>query len=108
MFNIWPDLKKIPIELHIQLETDSRYNVYLSRQLEDIKAYQKETKIKIPVNLDFNQIKGLSNETKDILNNVRPTTFSQVAKLPGFTPAATLLLLRHLKKLNASKVVNEN
>ena len=108
LLNIWPDLKKIPIELHIQLETDSRYNVYLRRQLEDIKAYQKETKIKIPINLDFNQIKGLSNETKDILNNVRPTTFSQVSKLPGFTPAATLLLLRHLKKLNVSKVVNEN
>merc|ERR1711965_1130282 len=108
LFKIWPDLKKIPIELHTQLETDSRYNVYLNRQLEDIKAYQKETKIKIPINFDFNQIKGLSNETKDILNNVRPTTFSQVSKLPGFTPAATLLLLRHLKKLNVSKVVNEN
>merc|ERR1711965_740895 len=108
LFNIWPSLRKIPIELHTQLETDSRYNVYLSRQLEDIKAYQKETKIKIPINFDFNQIKGLSNETKDILNNVRPTTFSQVSKLPGFTPAATLLLLRHLKKLNVSKVVNEN
>ena len=66
--------KKIPIELHSQLETDSRYNVYLKRQLEDIKAYKKETKIQIPTNFDFNQIKGLSNETKDILNNVKPTT----------------------------------
>ena len=108
LFDIWPDLKKIPMKLHAQLETDSRYDVYLNRQLEDIKAYQKETKIKIPTNLDYNKIKGLSNETKDILNNVRPTTFSQVSKLPGFTPAATLLLLRHLKKLNVSKVVNEN
>jgi len=108
LFYIWPDLKKIPMKLHAQLETDSRYDVYLNRQLEDIKAYQKETKIKIPTNLDYNKIKGLSNETKDILNNVRPTTFSQVSKLPGFTPAATLLLLRHLKKLNVSKVVNEN
>jgi tRNA uridine 5-carboxymethylaminomethyl modification enzyme len=108
LFKIWPDLKKIPIELHTQLETDSRYNVYLNRQLEDIKSYQKETKIKIPINLDFNQINGLSNETKDILNNVRPTYFSQVSKLPGFTPAATLLLLRHLKKLNGSKIVHEN
>ena len=100
--------KKIPNELHTQLETDSKYNVYLTRQLEDIKAYKKETKIKIPTDFNFNQIKGLSNETKDILNNVRPTTFSQVSKLPGLTPAATLLLLRHLKKLNLSKVVNEN
>ena len=108
LFKIWPDLKNIPTELHAQLETDCRYNVYLKRQLEDIRTYQKETKIKIPTNFDFNQIKGLSNETKDILNNVRPTTISQVTKLPGFTPTATLLLLRHLKKANKLKAVNEN
>ena len=108
LFSIWPDLKKIPVELHAQLETDCRYNVYLKRQLEDIRTYQKETKIKIPTNFDFNQIKGLSNETKDILNNIRPTTISQVTKLPGFTPTATLLLLRHLKKANKLKAVNEN
>ena len=108
LFSIWPDLKKIPAELHAQLETDCRYNVYLKRQLEDIRTYQKETKIKIPTNFDFNQIKGLSNETKDILNNIRPTTISQVTKLPGFTPTATLLLLRHLKKANKLKAVNEN
>ena len=108
LFNIWPKLKKIPLDLHAQLETDSRYNVYLKRQLEDIKAYKKETKIKIPTNFDFNQIKGLSNETKDILNNVRPTTISQVSNLPGFTPTATLLLLRHIKKINILKTVNED
>ncbi|MDA9632468.1 tRNA uridine-5-carboxymethylaminomethyl(34) synthesis enzyme MnmG [Alphaproteobacteria bacterium] len=108
LFSIWPDLKKIPAELHAQLETDCRYNVYLKRQLEDIRTYQKETKIKIPINFDFNQIKGLSNETKDILNNVQPTTISQVTKLPGFTPTATLLLLRHLKKVHKLKAVNEN
>ena len=108
LFYIWPKLKKIPMDLHAQLETDSRYNVYLKRQLEDIKAYKKETKIKIPTNFDFNQIKGLSNETKDILNNVKPTTISQVSNLPGFTPTATLLLLRHIKKINILKTVNED
>ncbi len=108
LFSIWPELKKIPTQLHAQLETDSIYNVYLKRQLEDIKAYKKETKIKIPTNFDFNQIKGLSNETKDILNNVRPTSISQVSNLPGFTPAATLLLLRHLKKVTTLKAINEN
>ena len=108
LFYIWPKLKKIPLDLHAQLETDSRYNVYLKRQLEDIKAYKKETKIKIPTNFDFNQIKGLSNETKDILNNVKPTTISQVSNLPGFTPTATLLLLRHIKKINILKTVNED
>ena len=108
LFYIWPKLKKIPMDLHAQLETDSRYNVYLKRQLEDIKAYKKETKIKIPTNFDFNLIKGLSNETKEILNNIKPTTISQISNLPGFTPTATLLLLRHIKKINILKTVNED
>ena len=67
LFEIWPDLEKIPSNLHAQIETDCRYSVYLKRQKEDIKIYQKENKTKIPNDIDFNKIKGLSNETKDIL-----------------------------------------
>ena len=107
LFQLWPDLKKIPKTLHAQLETDCKYNVYLKRQQEDIKTYQKETKIIIPLNFDFNKVKGLSNETKDILNKTKPDTIAQASKLPGFTPTATLLLLRYLKKRNREKLFNE-
>jgi len=41
LFKIWPVLKEIPNNLHLQLETDSRYEVYLKRQREDIQAYKK-------------------------------------------------------------------
>ena len=108
LFTLWPDLKKISNKLHSQLETDCRYNVYLKRQQEDIHAYKKENNINIPLNLDFNKVKGLSNETKDILKNIKPNTIAQAAKLPGFTPTATLLLLRYLKKQQKEKVISEN
>ena len=98
LFEIWPDLKIIPKELHSQIETDSIYNVYLKRQKEDIKMYRQENKMKIPVDFDFNLIKGLSNEIKDILKQNKPVTVAQASKLSGFTPTATLLLLRHLKR----------
>ncbi len=104
---IWPDLKMIPKELHSQIETDSIYNVYLKRQKEDIKMYRQENKMKIPIDFDFNLIKGLSNEIKDILKQNKPVTVAQASKLPGFTPTATLLLLRHLKREIKYKVVNE-
>ncbi len=107
LFEIWPDLKMIPKELHTQIETDCIYNVYLKRQKEDIKMYRQENKIKIPMNFDFNLIKGLSNEIKDILQKNKPATVAQASKLPGFTPTATLLLLRHLKKEKKYIVVNE-
>ena len=89
LFEIWPDLKIIPKELHSQIETDSIYNVYLKRQKEDIKIYMQENKMKIPVDFDFNLIKGLSNEIKDILKQNKPVTVAQASKLSGFTPTAT-------------------
>ena len=107
LFEIWPDLKTIPDSLHSQIETDCIYNVYLKRQKDDIKMYRQENKTKIPINFDFNLIKGLSNETKDILKKNKPSTVSQASSLPGFTPTATLLLLRHLKREKKHKVVNE-
>jgi len=100
LLSIWPELNKIQKNLHSQLETDCRYNVYLKRQQEDINAFKKESKITIPLNLEFNNIKGLSNEIKDILYKVKPHTIAQASKLPGFTPTATLLLLRYIKNNN--------
>ena len=107
LFEIWPNLKRIPKNLHSQIETDCIYNVYLKRQKEDIKMYKQENKTKIPTNLDFNLIKGLSNEIKDILKQNKPSTVAQASNLPGFTPSATLLLLRHLKREKKYKVVNK-
>ena len=107
LFEIWPDLKTIPVELHSQIETDCIYNVYLKRQKEDIKMYRQENKTTIPINFNFNLIKGLSNEIKDILKKNKPSTVAQASSLPGFTPTATLLLLRHLKQEKKYRIVNE-
>ena len=108
LFEIWPNLERIPKNLHSQIETDCIYNVYLKRQKEDIKMYKQENKTKIPINFDFNLIKGLSNEIKDILKQNKPSTVAQASNLPGFTPSATLLLLRHLKREKKYKVVNKH
>ena len=107
LYEIWPDLKMIPNELHSQIQTDCIYNVYLKRQQEDIKIYRQENKTRIPTNFDFNLIKGLSNEIKDILKQNKPSTVAQASNLPGFTPTATLLLLRYLKREKKYKVANE-
>ena len=108
MLEIWPELNEIPNSVHSQLETDCRYNIYLKRQKEDIRAYKKENKTKIPINFDYDKVKGLSNESRDLLNTLRPATIAQASRLPGFTPTATLLLLRHLKRDSKQKIQNEH
>ena len=97
LFEIWPDLKMIPNELHPQIETDCIYNVYLKRQREDIKMYKQENKTKIPINFDFNLIKGLSNEIKDILKQNKPSTVAQ-ASHPDFTNVLPYFLVSKEKK----------
>jgi len=108
LLEIWPELNEIPNSVHSQLETDCRYNIYLKRQKEDIRAYKKENKTKIPINFDYDKVKGLSNESRDLLNTLRPATIAQASRLPGFTPTATLLLLRHLKRDSKQKIQNEH
>ena len=108
LLEIWPELNEIPNSVHSQLETDCRYNIYLKRQKEDIRAYKKENKTKIPINFDYDKVKGLSNESRDLLNTLRPATIAQASRLPGFTPTATLLLLRYLKRDFKQKANNEH
>ena len=108
LFAVWPVLKQIPEDIHSQLETDCKYYVYLKRQKDDIKAYKKEIETRIPADFDYKLVRGLSNESREILTNVQPTTIAQASRLPGFTPTATLLLLRYLKRDQKEKVSNEH
>ncbi len=80
-----------------QIEIDFRYDVYIKRQLNDIKQLELEQKTLIPENINFSEIKGLSNESVDILRRHRPQTIRQASLLPGFTSSAVFLLLYHLK-----------
>ena len=93
-----PELKNISNEVYKQIETDCRYEVYLKRQSMDVKIFQMEQNTIIPQSLDYNLIKGLSNESKEILNTYRPINISQAARLPGLTQAALMLLLGFIKK----------
>ena len=56
----------------------------------------------LPDNIDYAAISGLSNEIRQKLEQVRPTTLAQAARIQGVTPAAVSLLLIHLKKLDRS------
>ena len=86
-----------------QVEIDIKYDVYIKRQLSDIKEFEIEQKTLIPLNLDFSKIKGLSNESIDILRSNKPETIRQASTLPGFTSSAVYLLLSYLKR-NKNKI----
>ena len=88
---------KFSINCINQIEIDIKYNIYIKRQLNDIKQLESEQQTLIPKRINFNQIKGLSNESIDILNRHKPETIRQASLLPGFTSSAIFLLLYHIK-----------
>ena len=92
-----------PIEAAIireQVEIDIKYAGYIERQKEEISKHANHETTHIPKNLNYQEVKGLSNEVKNKLIDHTPETIGQAARISGVTPAAISLLLVHIKRLN--------
>ena len=98
----WPaELGGVSADVADQLTTEARYAGYLARQEADIRAYRQDESLVLPADLDPDGIGSLSTEIRSLLRRERPRTLGQASRLPGMTPAATVALLRHVKKTAA-------
>jgi tRNA uridine 5-carboxymethylaminomethyl modification enzyme len=100
---IWPVLGEFPPKIGEQLETDAKYAVYLSRQAADIAAFRRDESLELPESLDYAGLKGLSNEVRQRLISIRPSTIGQAGRIDGVTPAALTLLVAHVRRKGRSK-----
>lgn len=81
-----------------QVEVDIKYQGYIDRQQDEVSRLRRSEETRIPLDLDYKCISGLSNEIKQKLSTAKPETIGRAARIPGVTPAAISLLLIHLKK----------
>lgn len=81
-----------------QIEIQVKYAGYIDRQQEEINKSSRNENLKVPENLDYNNIVGLSAEVRQKLFQAKPVTVGMASRVPGITPAAISLLLVHLKK----------
>ena len=84
-----------------QVEIDCKYQGYIARQRQEIERIRAQESRPLATDLDYREIKGLSNEVVQKLSEVRPATLGQASRIPGVTPAAVSLLLVHLKKADS-------
>lgn len=84
-----------------QVEIQIKYQGYIDRQLQEIAKQQKHENTQIPKEFDYGSISGLSNEVVAKLEDARPTTVGQAARISGITPAAISMILVYLKKHGA-------
>ena len=99
---IWPELGEMSDVVSEQLEFDALYAGYLNRQEADIVAFKKDESLRLPADLDYAAIPGLSNEVRTKLTDARPSTLGQAGRIEGVTPAAQALLLAWMKKRSAT------
>lgn len=81
-----------------QVQIQVKYSGYIQRQQEEINKAVRNENTGLPLNLDYKEVPGLSNEVIAKLNNHKPETIGQASRISGITPAAISILLVHLKK----------
>ena len=81
-----------------QIEIQTKYAGYIDRQLDEIAKKKRNENTLIPIEFDYTQLSGLSNEVVAKLQDARPETLGKASRISGITPAAISLLLVYLKK----------
>ncbi|WP_417476536.1 tRNA uridine-5-carboxymethylaminomethyl(34) synthesis enzyme MnmG [Maricaulis sp.] len=95
---IWPELSEFDGQVAEQMEIDAVYAGYIDRQQADILAFRRDEAVRIPADLDYASVGGLSNEARERLIASKPDTLGQAARLEGVTPGALTAVLAHVKR----------
>jgi tRNA uridine 5-carboxymethylaminomethyl modification enzyme len=81
----------------VSLETEIKYEGYLKQQDREVEKLRKAETKRLPADLDYTQMPGLSREIVEKLTRVRPQSIAQASRIPGITPASISILLFHLE-----------
>jgi len=96
-----PDIPNFKLDVDAQVEIQIKYQGYVNRQLEIVERFQRMEHVRLPNDIDYSLISGLSREVCEKLSRVRPRSLGQAARIAGITPAAIALLSFYLKKKSA-------
>jgi len=86
-----------------QLEIAAKYQGYIDRQAGEIERSRHYEELALPADLDYREVRGLSIEAQQKLNQHKPQTLGQAGRVSGVTPAAVSLLLVYIKKKHMTK-----
>jgi len=91
-------LDGIEEDIAYQVELNVKYHGYKDRQIEMINRAKRLEEKKIPQDMRYDEVSGLSREMVEKLTRIRPLSLGQASRIPGITPAAITALLIHFKK----------
>ncbi|MDY6864297.1 MAG: tRNA uridine-5-carboxymethylaminomethyl(34) synthesis enzyme MnmG [Thermodesulfobacteriota bacterium] len=94
-----PDKNLPDDEVIRQVEIQIKYEGYIKRQQQEIDKFKKLENLKVPFDLDYQNLPGLSNEAKEKLSKIRPLSIGQVSRISGITPASISAIMINLKRI---------
>lgn len=97
-----PDRPVLNTEVIEQVEIQIKYSGYIERQVEEVRRFKKNENYKIPADIDYSQLYGISHEGKQRFSEIRPVSLGQAKRIPGVTPSDITALLIHLEKIKRS------
>jgi tRNA uridine 5-carboxymethylaminomethyl modification enzyme len=96
---------EVPLEVAEQVEIQIKYEGYIKHQEQEIEKFKKLENKRIPLEINYKEIVGLSNEVREKLSKTRPDSLGQASRISGVTPAAIAILMVHLKRMGNLKDV---
>jgi tRNA uridine 5-carboxymethylaminomethyl modification enzyme len=90
--------ERLAEQVQLQVEVQAKYTGYIDRQQDEVERQRRHEDTRLPDDIDYAQVRGLSMEVRQRLQEARPDTVGRAARIPGVTPAAISLLLVHLKR----------
>lgn len=93
-----PPPVKLSPHIERQVETEIKYEGYIRRQMEEAERLKRRQDMKIPADINYEAIAGLSKEILAKLNEIRPADIAQAERIQGITPAALSLIMLHVEK----------
>jgi tRNA uridine 5-carboxymethylaminomethyl modification enzyme len=94
---------RLPAKIIKQVELELKYEGYIARQLAQVERFKRLEDYKLPADIDYQCIPGLSTEVKQRLSQISPISLGQASRIPGVTPAAISILMVYLKHHQAAK-----
>jgi len=97
MATLVPEVMTHSARIRDRVGIEAVYAPYVQQQAAAMKVFQKDENLKLPLDLDYDQIHGLSIHEKSLLRETRPESVGQARRIEGMTPSGTLRLLAHVQ-----------
>jgi tRNA uridine 5-carboxymethylaminomethyl modification enzyme len=100
------DFPSFPYQAMTEAEIQIKYEGYVERQLQIVERFQKMEKLRLPEDIDYSLINGLSREAREKLTRIRPRSLGQASRISGITPVAISLLSVYLKRRKSAQKIS--